>query len=785
MRNLKRLSWRELRADLSGGLAGALVSIPQSMGMGVVAFAPLGAGYATLGLVAGLLGAAITTACSALFGGTPGLISGPRGSVSLVFAAIIAALLEFDDLFVPGVDKAPIVLSLAMIALIGAGAMEAAFGLCRVGNAIKFVPYPVISGFLNAAAILIILGQLRILFELPPDAATVDLWRFVDADALARCGLVIVTMVAIMAMPKLLPRVPGLLSGAAVGAVAYYAVLATGTSLDLGATMPGIQGIPVDPGPLRDLFGLIAAGWTAATNGSGVATFGGLVLGPDTVPVLLAILVPGAISIALLESFDSLFSSVALDDMSLNRSDGKRELVAQGAGTMLGAAFGFLGGSGSLVRTIPCFRAGGRTAWSALTSAIFVLAATLLLATFVKGIPMILVTSVLIVISLGLFDKWTLDLLANVRSNGLATQRAVLVDIAIICLVVGASLVFDLIVAVGVGMAVAIAAFVFSVGRSPIRRSYRGDAVSSFLQRGEFSAALLRDHGGLIAILELEGPLFFGSAGKVEQEVARLADAGVCHVILDLKRVGSIDSTASRTISRISRRLDKEGKTLSISYLMPELRLPHTSGSVGEIRRHPSNFHEHWQNLRQFGALEAIGRHRCFSDTDTAIRQCEMLLIEAISGNGGPGVSAWPSMTGLLDALSGAELEIVRSFCEECRFDAGTTIFRQGDPGDVLYILLDGTVDAVIHHETTGRSVRVNTMTKGAVFGEMAILDPKPRSATIVSMEDTTCYRMSAQQLERLNAENPSLGLRLMKYMCLLFTTRLRMANLAIIELES
>jgi CRP-like cAMP-binding protein len=71
------------------------------------------------------------------------------------------------------------------------------------------------------------------------------------------------------------------------------------------------------------------------------------------------------------------------------------------------------------------------------------------------------------------------------------------------------------------------------------------------------------------------------------------------------------------------------------------------------------------------------------------------------------------------------------------------------------------------------------------VFGEMAILDPQPRSASIVAMEDTTCYRITAMQLESLNEEHPALGLRVMKYLCLLFTTRLRMANLAIIELDS
>jgi len=142
-------------------------------------------------------------------------------------------------------------------------------------------------------------------------------------------------------------------------------------------------------------------------------------------------------------------------------------------------------------------------------------------------------------------------------------------------------------------------------------------------------------------------------------------------------------------------------------------------------------------------------------------------------------------MTGLFDTLSEAERGIVRSYAEECRYAAGETIFEQGDPGDALYILLDGMVDAVVQQEHGGRGVRVNSMAKGAVFGEMAILDPQPRSATIIAIEDTTCLRISAGELDGLNTNHPGLGLRLMKFMCLLFTSRLRLANLAIVELET
>ena len=265
----------------------------------------------------------------------------------------------------------------------------------------------------------------------------------------------------------------------------------------------------------------------------------------------------------------------------------------------------------------------------------------------------------------------------------------------------------------------------------------------------------------------------------------RLARLGVRHVILDLKRVSSIDSTAAQMLSRMARRQEKYGRTLAVSYVMPFSHWRQALAGDDEFRRAPSSLQENWLKLEQFGALDAIGGHRIFPDTDTALRDCEMLLIEDITVGDDATTGTAPQMAGLLDELTDAEMAIIRAFSEECRFAGGSTIFEQGDAGDSLYILLDGMVDAIINDKATGRRIRVNTMTRGAVFGEMAILDPKPRSATVVAMEDTTCYRIGAAQLDRLNTENPAFGLRLMKYMCLLFTTRLRLANLAIIELES
>ncbi|MCG8545215.1 MAG: SulP family inorganic anion transporter [Alphaproteobacteria bacterium] len=755
------------------------------MAIGVIAFTPLGSDYISVGIIAALMGSVILTVFTTLFGGAPGLLAGPRASTSLLFAAICAGILAAEPLFESGADKPAIALSLAMIATMAAGLLLMLFGLFRLGDTIKLVPFPVVAGFLNAAAILIIVSQIRVVFGLPEEASIFETWRFVDLDSLARVGVVIVTGVSIFAIPKILPQVPGLISGALVGIGVYYAVLATGTPVDLGPTIPAIPSVALDPQPLEDLFGVLATRWGVIIGDSASGSFAGLRIDSTTLPILLSVLVPGAISLALLQALDGLFSGLAYEDLTQQRLDARRELAAVGAGTIVCGCTTVLVGTSSLGRTLPSYNAGGRTAWAGVASSVFTLATILFLAPFVAYIPNLIVAGLLIVLGAGIFDKWTISLLKNLKTNRLATRRVVVTDLAIIALVVGTAIVFGLVEAVGVGVTVAIAEFVLGIGRSPVRRIYRGDAVSAFLQRGNFSAALLREHGSAIGVIEIEGPFFFGSAGRVETETDRLAEAGARHVILDFKRVSTVDSTASRTLLRLAKRLGAQGKTLSISYVMPEQPADDEASEDGQTLLNPYAPHENWMKLNEFGTLDALGRAHFFPDTDTALRQCEMLLVADITERGDEPLPAWPNMTGLFDELSDEEMKIVRSFSEECRYDAGSTIFEQGEPGDALYILLDGMVDALVKQQPTGRDIRVNTMTSGAVFGEMAILDPQPRSATIVAMEASTCFRIRADQLENLTVQHPALGLRIVKFMCLLFSTRLRMANIAIMELES
>lgn len=139
----------------------------------------------------------------------------------------------------------------------------------------------------------------------------------------------------------------------------------------------------------------------------------------------------------------------------------------------------------------------------------------------------------------------------------------------------------------------------------------------------------------------------------------------------------------------------------------------------------------------------------------------------------------------ILKGLTRRQRGIIRQRAHRIHYGSGDTVFRQGDDGDTVYLLVRGKLDVLLSVGDSGRRMRVSTLGPGAVFGEMAWLDPMPRSATIEAIEDCVCYGISARDLEEPIDEHPQISAALLKNMSLIFTRRLRAANLAMIELES
>jgi SulP family sulfate permease len=149
-----------LIGDLAGGFTATLIAIPHAMGLGLLAFAALGPSWAPVGVVAGLLSVVVGSFVSGVIPSGTCMMMGTRTSVTMVFAGILAALAAHPLLQTPQGPDVPQVLTLAFIAVFLSGLLQMGFGALRMGRAIKFVPYPVIAGFMNGIAILMIMSQI-------------------------------------------------------------------------------------------------------------------------------------------------------------------------------------------------------------------------------------------------------------------------------------------------------------------------------------------------------------------------------------------------------------------------------------------------------------------------------------------------------------------------------------------------------------------------------------------------------------------------------------------------
>jgi len=214
------LNAAQLRGDVTGALVAAVVTISESVPLGLLAFAAFGASFVGMGVIAGLYGAVAAGLVAALFGGAPRMISGPRASVVVIMATMVSMAAA-----APGLDEHGGPMTAVAIAFLGvflAGFLEMLFGVVRLGRVIKFIPYPVIAGFMNGVAILLLLSQMRSLIGLPDDFALSG-WSAI-AGHISPWGAFVAgsTMIMIGVSPKIFPRLPGLLTGLAGGLILHF-----------------------------------------------------------------------------------------------------------------------------------------------------------------------------------------------------------------------------------------------------------------------------------------------------------------------------------------------------------------------------------------------------------------------------------------------------------------------------------------------------------------------------------------------------------------------------------
>jgi CRP-like cAMP-binding protein/anti-anti-sigma regulatory factor len=303
------------------------------------------------------------------------------------------------------------------------------------------------------------------------------------------------------------------------------------------------------------------------------------------------------------------------------------------------------------------------------------------------------------------------------------------------------------------------------MSKSVIRRTYRCDAVHSRKTREPRLMNVLSLHGGRILVLELEGPIFFGTAENLALYLEAAWRENVSYVIMDLKRVNEIDSTGAKILLQAHDRLTREGKYLLLSSFPEDTQL--------------ANF------LKDMGVTAALTRNRLFQDTDRAMEWAEDHLILAQLGDVESGAEFPFGQLDVFANMDEAELAVAKQALSRQTYRKGEVVFREGDNGDELYIIAKGSASVRLRLSGTERETRLITFSPGTVFGEVALLDQEARSATVEADDELVCYVLTRRSFEALTAEHPAIAIKLLTNLGRELSGRLRRANRTIYQLAS
>ncbi|MFQ5638105.1 MAG: SLC26A/SulP transporter family protein [bacterium] len=734
-----------LKGDIMGGITTSVISLPLAIAFGVVAFAPLGEEYIAQGALTGLYGVIVAGIMTSLFGGTPGQIAVPTAPMSVMVTSIIATLLKDPDITALGENQVMVILVLVSLTIFFAGILQLVMGLIGGGKLIKFIPYPVIAGFMNGIAVIIFLGQLRPFFGVTKETSLVSL---VTGATAVRYETIVVGAVTIMAMlsaKKLTKAIPSSLVGLLCGVATYFIL---GKFLD-----PGL--LQVENNPL--VIGAIPSAFPTPKQAMSFVSIS------SQIPVQkLAALVIPAITLSVLASIDTLLTSVVTDMVTKSKHNSTKELFGQGFGNIASAAFGGLPVAGSTLATLVNVKAGSRTALGGVINSLMVLLIVLFLGSLVQWIPMAVLAGILFITSVSMIEAESINL--SLKKSGLGN---LLVIIAVTVITVAV----DLIIAVLVGLI--ITAFLFikeQIGRDIVRKMYTGNLIYSKKIRSREAMKILEKKGELIKIYELNGSLFFGTCDKLLAEIEKALDS-FC-IILDFKRVYTIDLTGSQLLKQIIDRVHEKGNYLLISYL----DIP---GDEDKERMR--------RLMEDVSVIKTIGPENIFSDTDHAQEWAEDQLIQRDleAGQVQQLKLAFSSLSPFKD-LDARQLKIVRKHMHPCTFRKSEIVFKEGDPGDKIYFILSGGVSVLASISQSGydRNRRLATFGEGVFFGDMAILEGQPRSATVRADTDTEVLYMTVADFRNLVRTEPQLASKMLLGMARELSYRLRLTTIEVRTLE-
>jgi SulP family sulfate permease len=720
---------RTLLADISGGLVIGFIEVIICLSLASMIFA----GPLSVDLPRGI-GLMLVTGCihlvvTGLLSPNKGIIGSVQDNPAALLAAATSALVAGQAV---GPSLSASVFALLFLSTLFTGGFLLLLGQYRLGGLVRYIPYPVIGGFLAATGWLLAQGAIGSMagYSLTPQNFPALLRG--DQIALWLPGLLF-SLALFFGLRRVRHTLalPGILLAGL--AVFYIALLLTGTSIQTAIDRHLLLGdaggsSAWQPLPIADL---LHADWGALLGQAGSV---GAVMALVSISVLLNV---SGIEIALRQD-------IVLNDQL--RVIGGTNLFTALAGGMIGYP--------ALSLTTLNQRMGARGRLSAVTAAAVCLLMLLVGTSLLRFTPIPILGGLLLFLGLDFLDEWVIQ----------SRKRLSPADYGVVLLILGIVAVSGFMVGIATGLVLMVVSFVYNYSRINIFHSkLSGEEVASHVQRSahyQRSLARLSQH---IYVLELQGFIFFGTANVVLEQIRqRLADAGakpLHYLVLDFRRVTGLDSSAAYGLVKVRYLADMQGFTLVFS-----------------------NFSEQAQRELARSGLQAGERLRFFPDLDYAMEWCEDQLLETSQ-------VTREHLNVLLHqqlaerGFSRQNTERLKTYLERQNYAPGEYLMRQGDASDSLFFIEIGQVSVYLDMPD-GKSMRLQTLNMGTIVGELAFFLKSPRSASVIAVLDTHAYRLTRDSMTKMTVDEPQLAAAFNQLMVQVLSERLVSADRSLVALN-
>lgn len=561
----KLFNFKHLRGDLFGGLTAGIVALPLALAFGV---------SSGLGPSAGLYGAIFVSFFAALFGGTNTQISGPTAPMTAVSMVVIAGIIAVND---GDVNKAlPAILTVFLLA----GLMQIGLGALGIGKYIKYIPYPVVSGFMTAIGIIILVTQILPAIGYYPkeDEFYVEQFKPLAEELIlenilreeAGEGILVlenfeetINRAQLISEADIMKESQTLAKSNASGVIGSLKVLPKALqNIDWLELLLALGTIIIIYG-FKRITTVVPSTLVALLVVSGIAFGFGLDYRPiEKIPEGLPLpnleifttfslgsITPyifTALTLALLGAIDSLLTSVVADNMTKTKHEPNKELVGQGIGNSIGAIFGGIPGAGATIRTVVNIKSGGKTRLSGMIAGVLLFIILLALGPVASQIPAAVLAGILITVGIGVMDYRGLKAIPNM-------PRA---EVIIMLVVLVLSSVWNLVYAVGIGLVIASLMFMKKIGdltgqRSDVKPLLKEKA---WPDEANFPASLQEE----VFIKHIKGPLFFGTTSEFQQLARQIPDTATT-VVIRMGRMQYMDQSGLYAMEDVLVELHQRG----------------------------------------------------------------------------------------------------------------------------------------------------------------------------------------------------------------------------------